>query len=887
MNLPHSSQKGKSWLWHALFFGLLLLIQVALVLFRDQPLVMSDEAVYLANARYLSGTAPMPPLLGAVYSATGYSVFLVPAFWLFENPHEVYTATLIISALLMSTLYFSLYYVLDRLFGISCRFAMLISFITCLYPPLLLRSNFAWQENAYVPGFLLLVVLFSILLRHKTTRSSLLFGVLLGYMYTIHSRSLPLIPISALFLVTYGLLRFLAWRQVITALTVTALIFIGTRLAIDHLKSVAGTGLSEEAIESIVTHLLSLQGLHDFILTFNQQVLYLIQSSYGLFLVGFLATVFSLWRQRRLGFRGFLQDVPAASLTFFLLIWFGSLVLSAAFLASPNSPGHLLMGRYVDGISAVFFALGLSSIFGRAAIKRGFLIFSQDVPKSILLYATSLAFLAISTLVAMYGMSLHSPPIIVPNSLGIYPHLALFGPTALAVAFASAIAAAGFVLLALVRGRLRMLAVFTIAFIFLLTSAYNFRFGILPLQERVARSTSLASYIRSYFGSPSTIAYDISFYHPLTYFTYEYLLPQTRLVPFDSAAGEIPLAPIVISGPRWQSAGGLGAQFWQVEPVVTTIGASQALWTLPGPQQSALLQQVDYSNTVLGRPMLPAGGIETPRGIPVQPVWALWQRSFYHFDATKTDTSLVWFDADAALHVPSGGTRPQAILLNLINPGEVEKPLQIDVNAETLFANTIPPGNWCEVFPLSAEDAGNIKIELSRPTRELLLVRGIALLDHVPIMHQRSFATDALPASGYRSQLALETPPYPQTLVRNTMGTVRINVTNSSDQVWPTSCEIGNSPGVVHLGILWFRKHSADRSLSARVAEGRAALPYALAPGRSLTLAAILAPFKQDGEPLSPGEYEVWIGPVQGGSRPGSSRKATTFSQVPVVRIVR
>ena len=76
---------------------------------------------------------------------------------------------------------------------------------------------------------------------------------------------------------------------------------------------------------------------------------------------------------------------------------------------------------------------------------------------------------------------------------------------------------------------------------------------------------------------------------------------------------------------------------------------------------------------------------------------------------------------------------------------------------------------------------------------------------------------------------------------------------------------VGNSPGAVQLGILWFRKHSGDRRLSDRIAEGRAALPYGLAPGRSLTLTVILAPVKQDGDPLSPGEYEVWIGPVQEG----------------------
>ena len=404
-----------------------------------------------------------------------------------------------------------------------------------------------------------------------------------------------------------------------------------------------------------------------------------------------------------------------------------------------------------------------------------------------------------------------------------------------------------------------------IAGLFLLTSAYGYLFAILPLQERVARTSTLASYIRTYLGAPEAIAYDTTYYHPLTYFTYEYLLPHTRFIPFDGAAGEKPPANVVIGGPRWGDAESHGAQFWQVEPRVTTVGADQALWTLPGPQQSDLLQHVDYTNTVLGGPLLPAWGIDTPQGRPVQTVWAVWQRSFYHPEITTIETSLVWFDADATLRIPYGTRPPQAILLNFINPAGEEKPLQIDVNGESIFAGAIPSGNWCEAFPLPVGSGGSVNVELSRPTRELLLVRGITLLDHVPDMQLRDITTGPLPASGYRSQLALESPLYPQTLARNTMGTVRLSVTNTSDQIWPTSCEVGNSPGAVQLGILWFRKHSGDRRLSDRIAEGRAALPYGLAPGRSLTLTVILAPVKQDGEPLPPGEYEVWIGPVQEG----------------------
>ncbi len=851
MNLSPSFQVGKSWLWHALFFGLLLLIQVSLALFRDLPLITADESVYWAHARFFSGAAPMPTLYGSHFFAFGYSLFLVPAFWLFESPTTAYTASLVISAFLMSTLYLILYYVLVCLLGISSRLAIFVAFITCLYPPLLLRANFAWAENAYMPGFMLLIALFGTLLRQKSLRLALLFGLLLGCMYTIHARSLPLIPIAAIYLAVLGYFRVLRWRVVAASLTVTALVLVSTRIVVNYLKLQSESGIPEMSMSAVIAHLLSLQGLHDVVHMANMQVLQVIQSSFGLFLVGLLAVGHLLWKRLSNSPASFTNDVATATLTFFILAWMGTLTLAAAHLANPIQHVFFLLGRYVDGISAPFLALGLSAVLSahqRYPSRQGLIL---------------IVLVAVSTLVAVLGLSHFLPATFVPFS-GIYPFLALLDSSP-ALICASAVAIVCFAVLVLATGRIRIMAVLAITVLFLLTSAYDYRFGILPLQDRVARTSTLASYIRTYLGSPPAIAYDTTYYHPLTYFTYEYLLPHTRFIPFDGAAGEKPPADIVISGSRWQEAVTLGAQFWQVEPAITTVGANQALWTLPGPQQSDLLQQVDYTNTVLGVATLPAWGIDTPQGRPVQSVWAVWQRSFYHLEITKVETSLVWFDTDAALRVPYRAHPPRAILLNFINPAGEGKPLQIDVNGENLFAGAIPPGNWCEAFPLPVGSGGSVNVELSRPTRELLLVHGIALLDHVPDMQLRDVTADPLPASGYRSQLALESPLYPQTLARNTMGTVRLSVTNSSDQTWPTSCEIGNNPGVVQLGILWFRKHSGDRRLSDRIAEGRVALPYGLAPGRSLTLTAIIAPVKQDGEPLPHGEYEVWIGPVQEG----------------------
>ena len=356
------------------------------------------------------GTAPMPTLHGAVFFHFGYSLFLVPVFWLFDSSYTIYTASLVISAFLMSTLYLSLYYVLASLLGISSRLAMVASFLTCLFAPLLLRANFAWGDNAYVPGFMLLIALFGALLRHKTVRLAFVFGVLLGFMYTVHTRSLPLIPVAALYLVALGLCRALPWRAVTAGLSVTALILIGTRLAISELKTAGGTDSPENPILPIIAHFFSLQGLHDFLLKSNELALYAVQSSFGLLPIGALAICLLLWQRRGMGLTSFARDVPAATLMFFLLAWLSTAVVSAAWNGAFAQDTHFMLGRYVDGISALPIALGLTTVL------RG-----QQL-RSWRLALLLTALLGISTVAASYGLFIFLPVIFAPQSLGIYPY---------------------------------------------------------------------------------------------------------------------------------------------------------------------------------------------------------------------------------------------------------------------------------------------------------------------------------------------------------------------------------------------------------------------------------------------------------------------------------
>ena len=139
----------------ALLFFLLVVIHLISSLPMEQPMVMADELGYLGTARFLAGQAHLPDLAGARFYHFGYSLLLVPALWLFDDPLTAYRAALILNAFLMGSLFPALCGIINLLGWVSRRVALWIAFTCCLYPPIVLYSNFAWAENAFIPAYAL------------------------------------------------------------------------------------------------------------------------------------------------------------------------------------------------------------------------------------------------------------------------------------------------------------------------------------------------------------------------------------------------------------------------------------------------------------------------------------------------------------------------------------------------------------------------------------------------------------------------------------------------------------------------------------------------------------------------------------------------------------
>jgi hypothetical protein len=175
-------------------FLVLVAIHLLSGLQMEQPTILADELGYLGNARYLAGTAHLPDMRETQFVHFGYSLFLLPAFWLFAEPVSSYKTAITINALLASCLYFPLHFILISFLDVPRSPARWIAFSCCLYPSLILYSSFAWSENAFITFYAVATALFGKYLASTSARDALLFGLLAGFRLNIRSRRAALRP---------------------------------------------------------------------------------------------------------------------------------------------------------------------------------------------------------------------------------------------------------------------------------------------------------------------------------------------------------------------------------------------------------------------------------------------------------------------------------------------------------------------------------------------------------------------------------------------------------------------------------------------------------------------------------------------------------------------
>jgi hypothetical protein len=529
----------------------------------QQPWIFADELGYLGHARYLSGTGVFPNMGTATYYHFGYSLLLLPAFWLFDDPFQTYRAVVITNGLLISLLYFPVRYVLHTALGTPRDLASATALVTCLYPAFVLQSNFAWAENAVIPGYAALVAAFWRVVRQPSYRATVSLGVLGAFLYAVHPRALPLVPLVAVVLVGLAALRVVRWRPATAGILCTGLVFLGTTLTNDHLRPI-GWHYGHDAFGAgrIASRVFTLP--FEVLLETAGQLLYLGQSTYGIFLFGPRYVCAITWTQ---GFRVALAryDKERLLLLVFVLITSGGLLATSVLAAATGGSraDHVIYGRYNEGFLALHVALGLALLC----------TISLGTARTLAIYCTLAALAAFTGVVLASRADLLTRSYVGANIFGIYPAVRLLGGIHLTTI--STLSAALFFGVTWVFRRSSLAGLTAVACCFLAVAAYGYRGYCRPSTRGPDRSDVLRTRVSDIGVTSLSVDWDEHF--AAKYYLYQYLLPHTRLNTFASATRGRPASTAVISDRYWPAAESLRARL-----VVAAPRTDRALWLLPG-----------------------------------------------------------------------------------------------------------------------------------------------------------------------------------------------------------------------------------------------------------------------------------------------------------------
>lgn len=337
--------------------------------FVQGPMIQGDEASYLANASAIAG---FPNDMSSSYHA-GYSLILSPAFLLADTYEHIWSLVKIINALLVGISFLFLYFIVELLMPAMKWFHKTgIALLVILYPMWITMSGYAFSENAFVPTYLLVTLLYLKALKDGSVIYWILLGTVIGFLYWIHPKAVAAILAFFLSLVywSYQKRQFLKPSIALLVLVITILLYkFGFSLWLQENMTISGESprLHYPTLERLLSPFESWEKIKRVTAVFAGHVFYLSIGTLGLIWIG-LDVIFQKIKGKNQILIDYSEVDYRTFFIFLILTFAGTLALSGLFMEGAARLDHWMYGRYVEGVIAPILLIGLLSKNYRKAV---------------------------------------------------------------------------------------------------------------------------------------------------------------------------------------------------------------------------------------------------------------------------------------------------------------------------------------------------------------------------------------------------------------------------------------------------------------------------------------------------------------------------------------
>ncbi len=321
------------------------------------PVLYQDALGYLGNARFLAGGTP-PHFDGSGYYNAGYSLLLVPIYWVTQQSGIVWATAVLINVFLAVAILLPAYYLARRLFTLPRRQALLVAVATSLTPALLLQPGRIWVETLFPFMFLATAALLFLTVDTKRGLYAFATGLASGYLIMIHGRGFAALVALILVLLAGWALRQFRFRLVALAVVGAAIGVVVDRLLRSYLRAnLWATSAPHNAnpVENVFEALTPEQ-LSDTAGVLLGHLWYVVVTTFGIAIVGLVALLIIAYRAWRSG-----SDHTRMLVALFVVLSIaGGVFLSASFLAGATRLDSRVYGRYLEGFTPALILAGVA-----------------------------------------------------------------------------------------------------------------------------------------------------------------------------------------------------------------------------------------------------------------------------------------------------------------------------------------------------------------------------------------------------------------------------------------------------------------------------------------------------------------------------------------------
>lgn len=342
------------------------------------PFIHPDEGGYLMNAASLVGFHSD----SASSYHLGYSLFIFPAFLLFDHPDFVYRFVQLINVLLNVISIFFIFKICEKIFPDESTSKILMgTAVAAFYPAWFVYSSCALSENAYVL-FFVLSVFFCIMASIHSGKYWFFWALTIGFLFFIHPKAAPVVLAagSAAILIAWQQKR---WDLFALFFIIVSFMVLSYHYAIQPwLVDRQTIGPAPPALHylepsGLLNAFFSWSRFVDFLSRTSGHVMYLLLGSLGLVGLGVLFFLNLLYDN--------LTNCQISKMTgpavFMVLSLFGTILLSAFFFTGSTRFDTWIYGRYTEGVLFPLIAVGFITFH----FKKYYIVFFAAVVLALIL----------------------------------------------------------------------------------------------------------------------------------------------------------------------------------------------------------------------------------------------------------------------------------------------------------------------------------------------------------------------------------------------------------------------------------------------------------------------------------------------------------------------